>query len=527
MPGDLFPLPVPQVGPPPRRCEFRHRKLFLRLSARWQRLSCARHTFCVLNQCAVARARPEQPAPGPAHPAAASRPSPCQKSVQSRVLRRIAAYGPPPAISPREAVNELLGTCDIDQPRPSTVACFAWDKLRILAEDWPVKPRDITETAPAEVAAVFRDPNLLRLSDEEIEHVHRDRRLIRPYWDSRLRASRDLRVKFLRALADRGLVSFRRRIRSKVGIFFVRKKEGLIRMVIDARQTNQCHRLPPHVPLGSARAWGLLDVGLEPDVVDDLSSAPGLAVDSDVDEVPQGLWCGGGDLRDSFYQFKCEELGEDFGLDFPELASVYGCSAVFEDGNFVKVDSAEPVFPVFAGLAAGWSWAMWAMHSTVCSVVARSSGLGGPPGPVEDRRPAPRLSSGVAVAGVYVDNFAVASRSQQDALRRYNAILDGFVSAGLAVHELVPPCSLEEPFVQLGLHLVGREQRLRSKPYRAWRLAKALRGVRERPSVAGWQLRVVLGHVVLHFQLMPLALSVTHSAALDPDADLHRSECDC
>ena len=221
---------------------------------------------------------------------------------------------------------------------------------------------------------------------------------------------------------------------------------------------------------------------------------------------------GYGAVAVTFATVKCEELGEDFGLDFPEMAGVYGCSAVYEGGNFVSVEYTEPVFPVFVGLAAGWSWAMWAMHSTVSSVVARSADPGAPSSLVEDRRSPPRLSAGVAVAGVYVDNFAVASRTQQDALRRYNAIVDGFVSAGLALHELVPPFSLDEPFVQLGLHLVGKEQRLRSKPSRAWRLAKALRGFRELPSVFGWQVRVLLGHVVHHFQLMPLAFSVIHAA---------------
>ena len=83
---------------------------------------------------------------------------------------------------------------------------------------------------------------------------------------------------------------------------------------------------------------------------------------------------------------------------------------------------------------------------------------------------------------------------------------------GLALHELVAPGTLDEPFVHLGLHLVGREQRLRSKPARAWRLAKALRDFREPPLVFAWQLRILLGHIVHHFQLLPLADCLIHSA---------------
>ena len=47
--------------------------------------------------------------------------------------------------------------------------------------------------------------------------------------------------------------SFRKRIRSKVGIFFVRKKDpSAIRMIFDARITNCHHRRPPVTRLGSA-----------------------------------------------------------------------------------------------------------------------------------------------------------------------------------------------------------------------------------------------------------------------------------
>ena len=85
------------------------------------------------------------------------------------------------------------------------------------------------------------------------------------------------------------------------------------------------------------------------------------------------MYCGGGDLCDGFYQFKCEQLGEDFGFNFPAEASEYRCGHVYEDRTWNAVGGHEVVYPCFVGLPMGWSFALWAMHTTVSSIVAASS----------------------------------------------------------------------------------------------------------------------------------------------------------
>jgi len=250
----------------------------------------------------------------------------------------------------------------------------------------------------------------------------------------------------------------------------------------------------------------MLDLGLGPGEKD--------SADADLegdDQVPS-LWCGSGDLCDGFYQFKNEDFGVDFGLDFAEEAGTFGCEQVYSDGEWQAVSADTVVYPAFVGLAAGWSWAMWAMHCTVSHIVSRTSPDPSRPDLLEDRRPAPCLGARGSVAGVYVDNFTVASRSQRDSKARYDAVVQEFKGEGIALHELVSPDSVDEPFEQLGLHIIGKELRIRSKPARAWRLLKALRGFQQLGSAFGWQIRVVLGHVVHHFQLLPLALSVISSS---------------
>ena len=139
MPGDIFPMRVPQVGPPPRQGEFRHHRLVQRIPARWFRLSRAAHSTSVLNHCAAARVSSKSDGRSSAHRGLA--PTAVQLSVEGRILRRIAAYGGAPSGANREAVHELLKTDNLDEPRPSTVASFKWERLRLLADDWPVRPR--------------------------------------------------------------------------------------------------------------------------------------------------------------------------------------------------------------------------------------------------------------------------------------------------------------------------------------------------------------------------------------------------
>eukprot|EP00973_Karenia_brevis_P007506 1015810-Karenia_brevis.AAC.1 len=113
----------------------------------------------------------------------------------------------------------------------------------------------MADLCPPEVAAVLRDPNeYIRRSDLEFEMATQGTQPIKVYWDRNLAGDRSLRIWFVKELARLGLVSFRRRIRARVGIFFVLKKDGRYRLVLDARETNRTHRSPPHCALGTPGA---------------------------------------------------------------------------------------------------------------------------------------------------------------------------------------------------------------------------------------------------------------------------------
>ncbi len=427
-------------------------------------------------------------------PAASStQPTSTQAAVLDRIRRSCARYGRQPAdLAPRGALLELLHTNDMYAAAPCRVAPFDAQKLKILQKKFVPKP--LCSLAPPEVVSAFSDlDRYIRRSDEEVQRALADVAPLKPYWDRRLATERDTRIEFVKQLAERGLVSYRRRIRSRVGLFFVEKKGDQIRLVVDAREASRLHHSPPHVALGSAGALAELD--LSKDALD------ACGVTASAPEVK--LFGGSLDLSDSFYQFMHEPLGEDFGIDFPEPASVYGASRVWENGEWFPVDPGEPVFPVFCALPMGWSWSLWAVHSTVAHIA--SDAIGSQEGLVLDKAPPRTPSAGKPAIGVYVDNVNVLGMSCADVDHTLERISDALHAVGIDTHEHVKATT---EFQAVGVCFDGHRLLLHHTPRRAWRLYLAITEVLSRGRLFGWQLRILLGHMVHHCLLQRPALAV-------------------
>lgn len=134
------------------------------------------------------------------------------------------------------------------------------------------------------------------------------------------------RIDLYRRLYDKGLLGFRKRIKSRVGIFFVAKASGKgIRLIIDSRMANGCRRRPPKTKLGGASAICELDCTL-----DDSDLATCEAGYGGLVELPGKLFGNTGDVSDAFYQFSVEPLCEWFGLDDPVEAHEFSLSSVWD-----------------------------------------------------------------------------------------------------------------------------------------------------------------------------------------------------
>ena len=66
----------------------------------------------------------------------------------------------------------------------------------------------------------------------------------------------------MKEMYSRGLLRFTRNPLSYVGVFFVKRKDGTIRLILDARRTNRLFRKPPHVELLTAEGLGKIEVQL-------------------------------------------------------------------------------------------------------------------------------------------------------------------------------------------------------------------------------------------------------------------------
>jgi hypothetical protein len=94
-------------------------------------------------------------------------------------------------------------------------------------------PKEITSVAPVEVARWFQKPGQFRLSCEAADAVAARVGPITPYWDVVLGRNSKMRQRFFNTLRSKGLLCYRRRVHSFVGLFCVAKKDGQIRLVRD------------------------------------------------------------------------------------------------------------------------------------------------------------------------------------------------------------------------------------------------------------------------------------------------------
>eukprot|EP00959_Pyramimonas_sp_CCMP1952_P018625 393377-Pyramimonas_sp.AAC.1 len=113
-----------------------------------------------------------------------------------------------------------------------------------------------------------------------------------PFWDVNLRRDPKLRLDLFKRLIRIGLVGVRTRCRARASIFFVGKKDGSLRMVIDGLEPSAMHRRPPRAELGSAAALS------------------GLCLDADtLVDGDSGYHGASADLRQGFYQMQWLEVG--------------------------------------------------------------------------------------------------------------------------------------------------------------------------------------------------------------------------
>ncbi|CAK0846500.1 unnamed protein product, partial [Prorocentrum cordatum] len=269
-------------------------------------------------------------------------------------------------LSGKDALADLLRSDDLYAVAAgAALGSYDIDKLRVSKGD--LVPKDVASVTSPAAAKLIGAPHLHILkSDAELcadvdSGAHRGQ----PYWGPILRGSPVKKLEFLRALSAAGLLTWRRRVRCRVGCFFVEKKDSMLRRVIDARCANRMCRAPPLSQLAMPGALARLSASDESFrmVQERLGRAAQAELDSPGDDELVGFSI---DLTDVFYQFKCQALASMFGLGYTgtasSIADEFGIALddVFDD-DLQAVDPAHPsevLEACFPGMAMGWSWAL-------------------------------------------------------------------------------------------------------------------------------------------------------------------------
>jgi len=315
--------------------------------------------------------------------------------------------------SSREAFEELLGSSAgasaYQAPPGSGTTVRPYDKDLVAWPEIGDQPVPLSKTgSPSLLRLIGGPPSAWMWSETELKKRLVEEPMPRLYKDEVFARDRSAYLGFCREGLARGIFTVGRKRKGKVEPFFVIKKNGMLRIIMDCRQVNRLFKKPPGVNLFSGAGHVEVWAGTENE-----------------------LFFGGADVAHAFYQHELPvELRPLFSLP-AVTASEIGISQV--GGMYVGQQTR--LYPQLRVVPMGWNWAMWIVQRVHESILLRCPKLLGVPiarvfVPPPDPRKRPFLS-------LYVDNLTAEGcyRQATEALRR--AAVESFREVGLPVHEEV------------------------------------------------------------------------------------------
>ena len=208
----------------------------------------------------------------------------------------------------------------------------------------PVNIVDHLPETPRRFLASF-DEFLLQ-DDAHLAEVHDYAGTIVPYMDGALR-SRPAYEGFISELHQAGIVSWTRSAKGRCTPFFVKKKNGRLRLVLDLRQVNAFFKPAAGCEMGSLAA--ICELELE---------------DSD-----QKMYVSQADVQDCFWQCAVpRELSRWFCMDC--ISGSYLLSIGVTEVDGLPVSASDRIHPMCSCLPMGWNWALHLCQSFTRDVVS-------------------------------------------------------------------------------------------------------------------------------------------------------------
>ena len=471
-PRDIFPLPL--VSEPLRWNGRPHggRRQLQRVNRRCRVAERVNHTIDALNWCYGST---DLSAPvGP--------PTLAQQCAVDHLWKAHQEDVPPPNLpSVQAAVSELLGA----PPSYGGDACMiaAFDETRVSIPVLGSRPTPLVDVLPLDARECLESfAEKMVLPKEELEAVLAEG-VGKPFMDQRLKREPGLYDAFVKRMSESGLLRFGRSSKIQVAPFFVLKKNGSLRMILDCRPSNKVFRKPPHVRLGTCGEWAHLT--LPPEDV---------------------LYAASGDIKDYFYACGIPVgLSEFFSLP-PVKGSVFKGWGLELEGGAPADD--EDVFPQLAVMPMGWSWAFFFAQEAHTALIKKYTNADDDDF-LEAGRPPPHLRDSTARVHAYCDNLTVFGTDKDKVAERAKSAIDGLTLEGFPIHEIEEAASFA---VSVGIEISGLKGLIATKPARRWKLRTVMEWLSARPRVSGKQVERCIGHSTFVFLLNRPLLSVFRNA---------------
>ena len=245
-PRDLFPLPVPASSDPPRTSV--SRKVRRRSEVHRQSASLVSEVVSVLNQLH-----------GQHGLDSGQTVSAAQKACLEHIHRAVLRFGKPPVdLTSAGALRELRVNPGYSVTSSPVVPISEANINRVALPPVGWSPAGILQLGGSVGEAIVDELHALRRPDPALTDTSTPPPRI--YHDPYLRSHPRLYARFLLRLSQSNLVTWRRACTSCVGVFFVAKKNGDLRLILDGRQAGEHFDEPPHVDLATGSAFSALEV---------------------------------------------------------------------------------------------------------------------------------------------------------------------------------------------------------------------------------------------------------------------------
>ena len=374
----------------------------------------------------------------------------------------------------REAVQELLRCTATYEEDGCMNTVQAYDRDLVSLPEVGGVPVDLAQVLDPAGRDFVVDPVAhMMLDEEEWGHVVEQGDFVRPYMDSRLQHDPVLYGQFVKDLYEKGMLSFTAQPLEIVPPFFVRKKNGRLRLILDCRAVNLRFKRPPPLALGAGTSWAQVSL-----------------------PVGEKLFVAQSDIKDYFYSLALPaELQRYFCMPAVSLSMLQALG--ISDDLDMHCDSEGLVFPMLRVIPMGWSWAMWLSQRVHQHLCLEASGLDISRVVVEGKA-APDISDGEVILIPYADNLNVAGIDECRVQLIKNQIVAELRRVGFRVHEEMEASCLAQ---SLGFLIDGERGIISPVPDRLRKVRLALNWLSRQPRVRGREVERLLGHCI-HFMLL-------------------------